>query len=94
MLVIFFFVLDWLVKVYSALLLARALLSWFPLPPSLSGLYELLTVLTEPLLKPVRKLLWRIPAMNSIPVDISPVVLLVLLNFVKSLLYLIFSLIV
>ncbi len=53
----------------------RAFVSWFPaLGLGGGSIYSFLTKLTDPVLNPIRKLLYRIDAMRNLPVDISPIV--------------------
>ena len=51
-------------------MLVRALMSWIP---SLQGsqLQGFLYQITEPIIMPVRRLLWKIPAVRSFPLDLS-----------------------
>lgn len=66
-------------SVYSFILLARVLISWFPnvdpYHPAVRFLYEA----TEPVLAPVRQLL---PPMAGF--DLSPVVVLVAINLIRT----------
>jgi YggT family protein len=52
-------IVKWLLTVYLVILAGRALLSWFPLQPGtfLSSLSSLLIDLTEPVLRPVRRVI-------------------------------------
>ena len=71
-----------LINVYEMILIARALLSWFPAMqdnPVTSFLYTV----TEPLLRPVRDLLMRIPAMQSMPIDFSILIVFMLLGMLR-----------
>jgi YggT family protein len=61
----------------------RALLSWFPIGPG-NPLFQLVVILnqiTEPILAPLRRVIPRIGML-----DISPMVALLLLQFLQSLL--------
>ncbi len=51
-------------------MLVRALMSWIP---SLQGsqLQGFLYQITEPIIMPFRRLLWKIPAVRSFPLDLS-----------------------
>ena len=73
-------VVDWIFKLYSLAIIARALLSWF------RGSYyhpvvRFLIRITEPLLSPLRQ---HIPPMSGF--DITPMVALLLLWLVEQLL--------
>ena len=64
-----------LIQMYTLLLIAVVLISWFPVPQD-NTVVRTLRMLTEPLLAPVRRLL---PDMGGI--DFSPVVVLLGLQF-------------
>ena len=80
----FSYIYTFLDLLFSALQLAivgRALLSWFPLGPG-NPFYPLAVILhqvTEPILGPLRRI---IPTIGMI--DISPIVALLLINFIHS----------
>ena len=67
------------VDLFSFLILARVLLSWFPINPGgpMGQLLGWIHAATEPVLAPVRRLL---PAFG--PLDLSPLVVLLFLSFV------------
>jgi YggT family protein len=52
-------ILAWIITVYLVILAGRAVLSWFPLHQGtfLASLYSLLIDLTEPVLRPVRRII-------------------------------------
>jgi YggT family protein len=52
-------IITWLLTIYLVILAGRALLSWFPIQPGtfLGSLSSLLIDLTEPVLRPVRKVI-------------------------------------
>lgn len=68
-----------LFQILSLAILIRALLSWFNLPPG-NPLVNLLFDITEPILAPLRRVVPRIGMM-----DITPVVALLLMNFIQTL---------
>lgn len=73
-----------LVQIYSLCVLVRVLLSWFP-PPAPGSAFEtfagFLSALTDPVLDPLRRALP--PArMGGMALDLSPMVLLLLLQIV------------
>lgn len=70
--------------ILSFLILARVICSWFVRNPY-NRLYQMLLVLTEPLLAPCRKLLERFQ--GNLMVDFSPVLALLLLTFIYRILY-------
>ena len=65
-------------------ILARVLISWLPQLP-MNTFSNFIYQITEPLLSPIRNL---IPT-NSYRIDFSPIILLIILNFLKSKLLLI-----
>ena len=70
-----------LLTVYFVVLIARVILSWFPLQPgtAISSIASIVYQLTEPLLGPVRRL---IPSIGMI--DISPIVVFFGLQILRS----------
>ncbi len=76
-------VLHAIINLYELLLILRAIISWLPLGldnPFVSFLYSV----TEPVLAPVRKLLFKIPALQRIPIDFSILVVFILLSVLRS----------
>lgn len=74
-------VLDLLLTIYIWLIIARALISWvnpYPYHPVVRFLYRT----TEPVLKPIRRL---IPPIYGL--DLSPVIVIFLIYFVKEILF-------
>jgi YggT family protein len=72
-----FHYIDLLSKIYYYMIIAYILLSWFPNARE-SFIGQLLAKLVEPYLAPFRKF---IPALG--PIDLSPIVALIALSFVK-----------
>ncbi len=73
-------ILLWLIDIYTMVVIAAAVLSWFD-PGSRNPLARFLNKLTDPLLNPLRKVLPRIGIF-----DLSPVVLILLLQLFRYLL--------
>ena len=69
-----------IIDLYSMVVLIAVLVSWFQLPPR-HPVRQVLDTLTEPALKPIRKIL---PPMGGL--DFSPIVLLFGLHALKRLL--------
>ena len=68
-----------LLRLIEALLVLRAILSWFPLDEA-NPIQQFLYTLTEPLVAPVRTLLNRLfPALQRSPFDISFLIVFVVL---------------
>ena len=70
--------------ILSFLILARVLLSWFIRDPY-NRLYMILSQITEPLLAPCRRLLFRFQ--GNLGIDFSPILALLLLNIIYRILY-------
>lgn len=66
-------------QMFSMLILARVLLSWFPVNPNgpMGQLVRWVVSVTEPVLSPVRR---SLPAFGSL--DLSPLIVLLFLNIV------------
>ena len=66
-------------EIFSLLILARVLLSWFPINPNgpMGQILRMVHIATEPVLAPVRR---SLPAFG--PLDLSPLVVLLFLNIV------------
>ena len=60
-------------------ILGRVLLSWFPYS-SKNTFSRFIYQITEPLLSPIRNLIPQ----NNFGVDFSPIILFIILNFLKS----------
>jgi YggT family protein len=70
-----------LISVYYIVLLARVILSWFPLQPGtpMASIASIIYQLTEPVMGPVRRI---IPTIGMI--DISPIVVFFGLRIIQS----------
>jgi YggT family protein len=73
-------VISWLLQVYTWILIARLLLSWFPHPPdALRPVYSFLYAVTEPVLRLVRPLIPPL-RMGMMAMDLSPILVFVVLQ--------------
>jgi uncharacterized protein YggT (Ycf19 family) len=70
--------------IISLAILVRALLSWFYPNMGRDPFTRLLVNVTEPLLAPIRGLLSRL---LPIPIDFSPIVVLLLIRFLQEMLF-------
>ena len=70
-----------LISVYYIVLIARVILSWFPLQPGtpMASIASIIYQLTEPVMGPVRRI---IPTIGMI--DISPIVVFFGLRIIQS----------
>ena len=66
-------------EVYSWLILARVLLSWFPVNPY-NPIMKFIYETTEPFMAPMRKIL---PPSPALPIDFSPVLAIFVLVFLE-----------
>lgn len=67
------------IRVYSVIIVAQVVLSWVPVEHRPHELYLFLLKLTEPVLRPVRKVL---PSAGGL--DFSPFIVLILLSVIAS----------
>lgn len=59
-----------LITLIEFLMLARAIMSWFPQVQG-GKLYQIIYMVTEPVIAPFRALLNKIPALRGFPLDLS-----------------------
>lgn len=78
-------------EVYFVILLIRIIMSWIRFNPY-SKFFRIIFDLTEPLLGPIRKLIFKLfRSAGNIGLDFSPIILLLLLSLVRQILvYLIY----
>ena len=76
---LFYVFLRYLIKVLTFGIIARALLSWFPLPAS-NPITSFLHAITEPILAPLRRVIPRVGML-----DITPLIAILLLQAVLRL---------
>lgn len=77
---LYYFV-GWLGTILTAAIVIRALLSWFAMGNTSGPVFRLLDDITEPVMSPFRRV---IPTLGMI--DISPLVAILVIQFVTSLL--------
>lgn len=66
-------------RVLYFLVIARVILSWIPMG-SRNAISDFIYEITEPILAPIRRL---IPS-GALPLDFSPIIALLLINFLES----------
>ncbi|HWE60747.1 MAG TPA: YggT family protein [Chloroflexota bacterium] len=71
---------GWLGMVLSGAIIIRVLLSWFSMGNTYGPVFRLLDDVTEPILRPLRRV---IPTIGMF--DLSPIVAILLINFISSL---------
>ena len=75
-----------LIQLYILVIVASALLSWFPPSTSAGGLattQRVLRTITEPVLRPLRQIVPR-PNLGGVSVDFSPIVAILLLSIINN----------
>ncbi len=74
-----------LINILELLVVIRCILSW--IPGFQNAFTELIYKITDPFLTPVRNLIMRLSGGSMLPVDFSPIVLYVILELVRRLLF-------
>lgn len=74
-----------IINVAEFLMLVRAIFSWIPVPPALSGIYRVVYDLTEPIIAPFRRLLYRSRLVQNCPIDISFLLAILALGLIRNL---------
>jgi YggT family protein len=72
-----------LLQLYSFIMLARVLLSWFPNIDRSNPIIQLLYDLTEPVLRPIRQ---AIPPERTGMMDVSPIIVFLIIYLLRSVL--------
>lgn len=75
-----------LLSAYELLFIARAILSWFPMV-NLGGIMEFLYTVTEPVLAPIRSVLWKIPFLQGLPIDFSVLVAFIIIDVIRNIIF-------
>lgn len=73
-------IISLLLQLYSFIMLARVLLSWFPNIDRSNPLIQLLFDLTEPVLRPIRQ---AIPPERTGMIDLSPLIVFLVINVIQ-----------
>lgn len=80
---IVFYLINSLLYVFDIVLLVRAVCSWFPSSRE-SAVYRIAYTITEPILRPIRDLLFRIEWVRRCPIDLSFLVVILLVNVLSG----------
>lgn len=77
--------------ILATLIVVEAIMSWFvmAMPPTLRRIYGFIQSLTEPFLRPFRRLLQRFS--YSTGIDFSPVIAILVIQFVGRIAYMLLS---
>ena len=70
-------------RIYELLFIVRAILSWIP-PAQGSGFSYFLHSVTEPILAPIRAVLFKIPFFARLPIDMSLLVAYLLIDVLRA----------
>lgn len=73
----------WLIQFIEIAILARVLISWFPIPKG-SQLIRILYMITEPILSPIRRIVQRSEFTKNLMIDFSPIIAFLLLQVVRN----------
>jgi YggT family protein len=76
-----------IVEIYLYVLIARVILSWFPIGPDspIRPVVRVLSAVTDPILNPLRKILPPL-TVGGMGIDLSPIIVLVALEIVLQIL--------
>lgn len=75
----------YLINLLSILIVVRALISWLPLSEN-NKFNSFLITMTEPVMAPIRKLLYKFEFTRELPVDFSPIVAILVLGAISGIL--------
>lgn len=69
----------WALSLFQTVLIVRAILSWIP-PVRRSRFFWVLDKITEPFLRPIRNILYKISWMRQLPIDFSSLILFIIID--------------
>ena len=75
-----------LIDIYSLVIIVRAIISWVQ-PNPYNPIVQLLYRVTEPVLYPIRRMLFRYRGMRDTGIDFSPFIAIIMLYVLKSILF-------
>lgn len=78
--------LAWLIDIYMIVIVVRAIISWVQ-PNPYNPIVQLLYRVTEPVLYPIRRMLFRYRSMRNTGIDFSPFIAFILLLILKRILF-------
>ena len=76
---------GYLFQIITYAIFARIIISWLPIPKD-NAIIKLLYQITEPILAPIRGMIERSGFGKNMMFDFSPIIALLLLQFIKTLL--------
>lgn len=74
-------ILNMFLNILEWIIIIQCLMSWLP-GARYSRVYEILSSITEPLVGPIRDLLFRY---IDVPIDFSPIIVIFIISFVQRL---------
>ena len=75
-----------LIDIYTIVIIVRAIISWVQ-PNPYNPIVQLLYRVTEPVLYPIRRVLFRYRGMRNTGIDFSPFIAIIMLYVLKSILF-------
>jgi YggT family protein len=75
-----------LIDIYSLVIIVRAIISWVQ-PNPYNPIVQLLYRVTEPLLYPIRRILFKYKGIRNTGIDFSPFIAIIMLYVLKSILF-------
>lgn len=78
---------SWIGTLLFVLIIARALLSWFPISHGgiFGTIFALISSITEPIISPIRRLIQRSPlGGGGMMIDFSPMIAIILIRFLTT----------
>lgn len=94
MITIVYKILRTVLSIYNLAVLVRIIMSWFPVSGIAADIYDVLFKLTEPVLAPIRRMLMKIRFFSNLPIDFSPIVLMIILSLIMRLLAILFFILI
>lgn len=82
----FVYLLARLIDIYTLVIVVRAIISWVQ-PNPYNPIVQLLYRVTEPVLYPIRRMLFRYRSMRNTGIDFSPFIAIILLLILKRVLF-------
>lgn len=75
--------LDFVLNILSYFIVARAIVSWFPVSKD-GVIVKFLNQMTEPMLEPIRKMLAKTSLGSNAGIDFSPLVVIMIIMLVRG----------
>ncbi|MEX1377636.1 MAG: YggT family protein [Eubacteriales bacterium] len=77
-----------ILDVYVYVILIRVIMSWFV--PKDSNLFQFFAFITDPVLEPIRRKLKPLMMKSSLPIDLSPMIAVLLIGLISQILRMLF----